>query len=237
MSPIVPKCELQDVELTEDSYLDLKAFLDGFGLEAIEASIILEVHRYPEHHVDLRTLQKKIPSELTSTTFNFDRIVRKLVEEGFLQYYSAKKSEPCVLCDEPGRVVAQEMIERCISKSIGHYPSLQQTYMTLQTQRCFDPEMFKEGGKRQISLGNFKLLIKIEKIRTSDQVYRVEKGVHEYDRRLIGSVEQCPRCGEKIILDFSYNPITIYHDGVDVQCSKCKFKFGLARHLKAAWNI
>jgi len=236
VSPVVPKCELQDVELTEDFYLDLKAFLDDFGLEAVEASIILEVYRYPEHHVDVRTLERKIPSELISVSFNIERHIRELVEEGFLKYYPSKKPEPCVLCDEFGRIVAQEMIERCISRSIGHYPSLQNTYLNLQSRRCFDPESFKEGDERQVSLGNFKLLIKIEKIRTSSLVYRMENGTPEYDRRLIGCIERCPRCGERIALDFSYNPATIYNEGVDVQCVKCKFEFVLARHLKSAWN-
>jgi hypothetical protein len=236
VSQVVPKCELQNVELTEDTYLDLKAFLDGFGLEAIEASIILEVHRYPEHHVDLGTLEKKIPSELLDGPLNIERRVKKLVEEGFLRYYESRKPEPCVLCDEMGRVVAWEMMERCISTRIEHYLTLHRNFMYLQSRRCFDPEGFSEGDERQVSLGSFKLLIKIEKIRTSSQIHRIENGIPEYDRHLIGHIEQCPRCGEPIAIDFSYNPTTIYVEGVEVRCDKCKFEFMLARHLKTAWN-
>ena len=232
----VHKCELEDVEITEEYYLDLQAFLRDLGLSCLEAQIILEVHKYPEHYIDSRTLKKKIPSELLRES-SLKSTLKNLVESGFLKYYESKKPEICVLCDEMGHIVAEEIQKRCYSEALKYYPSMREHFEHLKKQRCFDPENFREGERRTIHLGNFKLDIKIEKILTSDIIvdYSIE-GTPIYGRRLIGYISKCPKCGRKIPIDYSYDNKNIYTESLKVKCPSCGLEFFLAYCLKWAYT-
>lgn len=232
----VPKCEIEITEITEEYYLDMEAFLSSFGITSLEAQIIYEVFSYPEHHVDTKTLaDRKIPKELEGEG-NVEDAVRHLIELSILRPYESKKPTMCVCCDDMGRLVAEEISNRCYSKALRHYPWMRDHFGDLKIHRCDDLEQFKEGSVRSVHLGGSELRIKIQKILTSDLVVdKLQDGTQIYGRRILATISDCPRCHEDIPIDFTYDHKNIYTNNVGVECPSCRFRFMLARCLRWAY--
>jgi hypothetical protein len=232
----VPKCEIERIALDEEYYQNLRAFLEDYGLSCLEAQIIYEVHVYPEHHVDIETLEKrKIPKELLAEG-NVENSVKHLIENYFLKPYESKKQAMCVRCDDMGYLVAEEIQNRCYSKALKHYPEMKAKFENLANHRCDDLEHFEEGEERSIRLGNFNLKVRIEKTLTADIVVgSSEDGAPIHGRRVIAKIRECPRCREDIPIDFTYDTVNLYTESIAVVCQKCGFKFMLGLCLKWAF--
>ena len=233
MSRETPSCELEEIELTEDYYMQLESFLYDVDLSSLEAQVILEVIGYRQHHIDMMTLDRKVPSELKEQSYSIESVVRELIKGRYLLPYSSKKDELCVLSGPRGRDIARLIRERCLSGGLKHFPHLRQKYQSIRNSLCYDHENFKEGQERTANLRGKRLKILIVKIRAAD-TYQTDEGKKIYDRRLTCKIDECPQCRKPIQFDYTFNPENIYTESVNVVCVNCGFRFLLSRSMRWA---
>ncbi len=231
MSRKIHSCELEAVTLSEALYLELSTFLETLGLTDSEAQVIWEMAFCRQHHISLSDLSRRMPREFKKV--DIDSIVKKLVKEGYLQFYEAKKDELCVRCASLGRDIAYLINSQCYSGKLRFFNVLMEKYATKDYLLCFDPQGFKVGEERT-ARGPKDERIDIvidEKIRSDDIFSRKPDGMLIYETRLLAHVSGCPQCKAEIPIDFSFNPASIYRDFLDVRCKNCGFTFKLRHAL------
>jgi DNA-binding MarR family transcriptional regulator len=222
--------ELQTSDLSKSRYLRMKIFLDSFQLEALEAQIILEVSSSREYYIDVGKLHKKIPKVFGKFSSDLLQILKKLIQEGYLQPYESKKDEFCVRTTPFGRDFVGEA-GRSGFESFEEFPILEEKYSRIELL-CSDPQQFKKGEVRNVSgPGEGKIRVQIVDILPSDEIYGISAdGRTIYGIRLLGSAE-CPKCHNQIPIDFRYVTETCYTSFNAFQCVKCKFQFMLSCSL------
>jgi len=216
-------------------YLNMKAFLELFGLTPVEAQVIIEICNYNEYYVDVRTLLKKMPKTFSKFAYDLDETLKNLIQKGYLNPYESKKDDFCVRSAPFGRDFVRTAIQNGF-ESFEDLPSLEAKYSKTELM-CFDPQRFKKGEVRYPSGPNgSKIQIQIIDIGPSNEVFSTTvDGRTIYGIRLIASAE-CPRCSNKIPVDFSYTTETCYVNYNPIICDKCKFKFMLGCSLNSYYT-
>jgi len=222
---------LTSTRLTEEYILDLEAFLSVYPLTAFEAQIILEVSRYPDHHVDINTLAKKIPHEFFKNSNNdIEKSVKSLIKNGYLQPYESKKEVLCLLCTSWGRDVARQIMESCFSEALRFYDEEKQKIDARRRRLCVDPLGLKTNEKRYANGPKGKIEIIIDGIFCSDQIFSTINDRVEYERRVVARAK-CPQCKSSIQIDYCFNPTTVWQKYLELKCEKCGYFFYLSFSL------
>jgi len=216
---------------SKTSYLNVKAFLESFGLEHFEAQIILEVCNCREYYIDIDTLKKRMPKIFDKFIIGLEQILKDLIQKGFLYRYESKKEKFCVRSAPLGRDFAKEAMSRGFSESIQEMPSWEGKFSKTELL-CYDPQQFNKGEIRYARgpTGD-KMAVEIIDLVASDKVYNTTgNGRTIYGRRFIGRAK-CPRCSSQIPIQFSYTPDTCYYVYNEFRCDNCRFKFKLCCSL------
>lgn len=210
---------------SKNLYLRKKAFLESWQLESHEAQIILEVCSSREYYIDVLKLSRRIQKASERVQFDLERVLKDLIQRGYIRPYESKKEKFCVRSDKRGR----DFIKMSVShgfESFEDMPILGEKYSQIELM-CYDPQQFKKGEIRYASGPNGKIPIKIVDIVPSDEIYSTTNdGKTIYGIRLIASAK-CPRCGNQIPIDFSYVTENCYIKSNPFRCDKCRFQFML----------
>ena len=231
MSRRVPSCELRPIILSEQYILNMEAFLNIFPLTAFEAQIILEVSRSRTHHIDTKTLAKRIPREFFSgTSNNVEMSVKSLIQRGFLDQYESKKKVLCVRCSKWGRDTARLIISNCFSETLKFFNLEMEKIDARKERLCIDPLGLEIGEKRSANGSMGKIEITIKALLPSAVNYAAGEGRVEYERKVVAEV-QCPRCNNITKIEYSFNPVTVWQKSLDIECQRCNLTFALAYSL------
>lgn len=237
LGSIIPSCELASVKLTEEYILSMEAFLKIYPLKAFEAQIILEVSKYPDHHVDINTLTKKIPKEFFKNSNNdVEASVKSLINTGYLQTYKSKKEVLCVLCTPWGRDVARQITSSCFSESLKFFDAEIQKIDVRRRKLCYDPLGLRVGEKRFARGPKGKIEITILGLLCSDNIYAVTEGRVEYEIRVVAEA-RCPQCKSIIPVEYCLNPATAWQKYLDIECEECGYLFSLSYSLINYYEI
>ena len=227
----IRSCELDTIDLSEECFHEMSAFLESFQITDAGTQMILEVATSRQHHIDVDTLAKKMPKEFQKV--NVGVLAKELINAGFLEPYQSKKEVLCVRSSALGRDVAYLIRERCYSRKLKHFAALAERYSGQGYLICFDPQGFKVGEKRYAQgLEGKRIAVLIKKKSHADSVFRhAENGVPIYDIKLEVDVLGCPKCGRKIQFEYSYNPGSCYREFVPIHCENCGLDFMLRHAL------
>ena len=233
----VASCNLLPISLTEEYILDIEAFLQVYPLTAFEAQIIIEVSNYPNHHVDINTVAKKIPQDFFKDgSNNIEDSVKSLIERGYLEPYGGKKDVLCVRCSKLGRDVARQIRLSCFSGALKLFDREKKSIDARKRRLCVNPLGFKVGEKRFADGPKGKIKIVIRGLFCSDNVYATFEDRVEYERRVVTEVE-CPQCHDLIRIEYCFNPSTLYQKYLEIGCVKCNYHFFLAYYLMKYYDL
>lgn len=231
MSRKIRRCELETFTVSEECLSEMRAFLETIQLTASEAQIVWEVAYSRQHHIGLKDLSRRMPKEFKK--IDFESQVKKLVKDGFLQFYEAKKDELCFRCTGWGRDVAYLVNDQCYSGKLKYFDILSQKYAEQSYQLCFDPQGFKVGKKR-CARGpkGEKINIVVDQKSRSDKIFDLTTdGKPIFEIMLTARIFGCPQCNGEIPVVFCFSPASCYRDFVQVNCQKCGFTFKLRHAL------
>jgi len=212
-------------------YVKMKAFLDAFGLTALEAQIIIEVCNSREYYIDTRKLLRKLPKVFRPSAPDLERLLKDLIQRRFLAPYESKKDKFCVRSAEFGRDFFRQAVSVEAFSSLEDFPALQEEYGRGKLM-CYDPAGFKKGEIRQaVGPNGEKISVEIVDILPADEIWSDSDDDRTvFAIRLIGDAT-CPRCSNLIRVDFSYTPSTCYSSFNEFTCNRCSFKFMLGCSL------
>ncbi|MCJ7423487.1 hypothetical protein MUP01_04360 [Candidatus Bathyarchaeota archaeon] len=231
MSSKIPPCELKPVKFTEQYISRIEGDLHAFSLTAFEAQTLIEVLNYPSQHVDIKTLERKVPKEFfQGTSNNVAASVKSLIEKGYLQPYQAKKEVLCVLCTKFGRDVANSILSSCFSGSLRFFDKERERLDNRRKRLCADPIGLEIGETRYVNGPKGKIKVVIKELHCSDIVYGAIDGEVQYERMVIADVE-CPQCEYMIRIEYSFNPGTAWQNFVEITCENCTYQFSLLYRL------
>jgi hypothetical protein len=215
---------------SEDSmrtlYVGMKAFLESYGLSALDAQIIFEVCSSGEYYIDTRKLSKRLPRNFNVGSSALEKHLKDLIQSRFLSPYESKKDKFCARSGEFGRDFVRQALYEGFN-SFEEFPLLEERFSKVKLM-CYDPAGLKRGETRYASgpTGK-KIKVDILDIIPSDEVWEsLDDGRTFYAIRLVGNA-LCPQCTDPIPIDFSYTPNTCYYSFNEFQCGKCGFKFML----------
>lgn len=215
---------------SKDYYLKMKSFLISFSLQPFEGQVILEVCASKQHYICERDLQRKIPKSFGNTAFDLVRILKDLIQKGYLSPYEARKETFCVRSAKFGRDFARQ------SKLHGFYsfeefPVLEEKHSKIKLL-CYDPQQFNVGDIRYArGPSGRRIEVKITDISSSDEVYgSADDGRTIYCIRLVAQAK-CPQCSSGVPIDFTYSPETCYSAYNEFICNTCGFKIMLCCSL------
>lgn len=231
MTASVSPCDLESINFTEEYILGLEAFLSTIALTAFEAQIVLEVSKYPSHHVDVPTIARKISKSFNDNPANnLAASVKSLLNRGYLDPYEGKKDELCVHCSKLGRDTARDIQLSCFSEALKHYDAEKAKIDERKRKLCVDPIGLKVGQKRSANGPKGKIEIIIDGLYCSDKIFSVSESRTEYERRVVARLK-CPVCGNANEIEYEFNPNNIWREHLKVVCINCSYTFYLSYYL------
>ena len=206
------------------TYHALQGFLATWNLTPVSAQILLEVYKYPEHHVDVKTIRRKLPPKFKNA--DIEEAIRSLVNRPIpLLAPYLPKPEECFLCTQNGRMVAYEIESHDLADHLVSFSEMEIEFAGMERRVCYDAWGLTKGNVRSCNGTRGKILVSYS-IEVSTTTYRD----NEFCWR-ISTYFKCPRCSNDMRPEFDVNPENGATDYVQVECSLCHLQLKVQRAL------
>lgn len=202
----------------------LRGFLAKWKLTPISAQILFEVYKYPEHHVDVKTIRRKLPPKFKNV--EIEEAIKSLVNRPIplLKPY-LPKPEDCYLCTQNGRFVASEIESQNLADDFASFSDMNDEFAEIERRVCDDAWGLTKGNTRTCNGTRGKILVNYS-WEASTTPYRD----NEFCWRIAAKFE-CPQCSHNLQSEFDINPENGTIDYVLVQCSTCRLQLRVQRAL------
>lgn len=229
MSRNYPLCA--DIIVDAAYFLKMQLFLTGHNLTPEEAQVIWETGSYRQHHIDIKTLEKKMPKRLRRSG-TYEHLVKDLVanNRGFLEIYF-KKDVLCFRCTPLGFDVTKEMTENCYSSAMEKYYELEEEFADSQKKIPYNPNRWIKGQVIKSNNNGEEINIKINNIHRSDKECGKSGDFILHETIIEIEIYGCPKCKSRIVKEYSFNLDNFYLDPIEINCLNCGHVFKIYRYL------
>ena len=202
----------------------LQGFLTTWKLSPVSAQILFEVYKYPEHHVDIKTIQRKLPPKFKNA--DIEEAIKSLVNRPvpLLAPY-LRKPEDCFLCTQSGRMAAYEIESRGLVDYFVLSSEMESEFAKVEKHVCDDVWGLTKGDARRCSGIHGKIVVSYS-FEASTTPYRD----NEFCWRIVAELK-CPRCPTILKIEFDVNPENGTTEYVPVPCNVCHLQIRMQKAM------